>query len=142
MKFPYYRVPVSEPSKAFPEKNTLIPLIPIRIINNDEWYDCYGLIDSGADACLFPAEFGENAGITNIINDKKHTFGGVGGGRITAYFHDLSIEIGGYKFTTYIGFTYDNLPFPLLGQKGFFSLFKVIFELEKEAIELKPKNIK
>lgn len=137
MKFKYYRVPV-QPSNAFPEKNTLVSLIPICIINSNESYDCYALIDSGADACLFPAEYGENIGI-NIINDKKHTFGGVGGGGITAYFHNLYIEIGGYRFNIYIGFTYDKLPFPLLGQKGFFNLFTVIFELEKETIELRKK---
>lgn len=115
-------------------------MIPIRIINNSEYYDCYAFIDSGAGACLFPAEYGERIGIDNIVNEREHKFSGIGGGGITAYFHDLFIEVGGYKYQAYIGFTYDILPIPLLGQTGFFNLFTVIFDLSKETIELKRKT--
>lgn len=139
MKFPYKKYPSTQVTKAFPEKSILLPIVPIRLSNNNKYVDCNALIDSGAGACLFPAEIGEYIGI-QIVNEYEHKFFGIGGGGLTAYFHRIKIELGGHKCESYIGFTYDKLPFPLLGQNGFFSLFTVIFDLSKEIIELKRKT--
>jgi len=40
-----------------------------------------------------------------------------------------------------VGFSYDISPhgYGILGQGGFFDLFRVIFDLKKEQIELRPK---
>lgn len=138
MKFPYKKYPSVKITKAFPEKSLLLPIIPIRILNEDKYIDCNALIDSGAGACLFPAELGEYIGI-QIKDGYEHEFSGIGKGFLTAYFHRIKIEVGGYKYDSYIGFTYDQIPFPLLGQIGFFSLFTVIFDLSKEVIDLKHK---
>ena len=138
MKFPYKKYPSTNITKAFPEKSALIPIIPVRLLNNNKYIDCNVLIDSGAHACIFPAELGEQIGI-QVENEYEHNFCGIGGGALKAYFHRIKIEVGGHKSDSYIGFTYDELPVPLLGQIGFFNLFSVIFDLSKEVIELKRK---
>ena len=139
MKFPYKRYPSITITKAFPEKSSLLPIISIRLLNDDRHVDCNALIDSGANACLFPTELGEYIGL-QIVNEYEHKFYGIGGATLTAYFHRIKVEVGGHKYDSRIGFTYDKLPFPLLGQNGFFSLFVVIFDLSKEVIELKHKT--
>jgi len=139
MKFRYRKFPNNNPSKAIPDKAFLVPQILIRMLNGVEHIDCYALIDSGAADCLFPAEFGENIGIEKIKNDREHIFYGIGEGHIIAYFHNIDIEIGGHRYNIPVGFTYDNLKVPLLGQRGFFDLFTITFDLSKEEIELKQK---
>ena len=53
----------------------------------------------------------------------------------------MVINIGGWNYKTTVGFSYDIAKhgFGILGQKGFFDIFIVKFDLTKEEIELKPK---
>jgi len=99
------------------------------------------IIDSGADLCIFHAQIGEVIGLT-IESGKLLKFTGISGQQLTAYFHDLEIEVGGYRFDCYAGFSreMENMPYGLLGQVGFFDLFNVVFDYEKQRIELKLKN--
>ena len=66
------------------------------------------------------------------------TFFGIGGIQQTAYFHHIGMEVGGYEFPCYAGFSYDlkSLPYGILGQVGFFNFFRVQFNYEKQRIEL------
>jgi len=52
------------------------------------------------------------------------------------------INIGGWNYKTTVGFSYDIAKhgFGILGQKGFFDIFVVKFDLLKEEIELKEKR--
>jgi len=57
---------------------------------------------------------------------------------------DINIEIQGWiKFSACVGFSYDftkNMPYGILGQKGFFNLFKVIVDYTGEDIEIREKK--
>jgi len=138
MKFRYTKYP-SKPSPSHPtRKSVLRPVIPIRLIyqdNHSPWYD--SLIDSGADYCIFHAEMGELIGM-DVKKGKLMDFVGISGKPQKAYFHNIAIEIGGLKYECYAGFSYDieTLPYGILGQDGFFNLFIVIFDLKKRSIEL------
>ena len=108
---------------------------------------CYALIDSGADYNLFHTELTELIGIQNFRNDKEQTMFGIEGKGIKSYFHDIIIEIGGWRYKSYCGFTdfggagkLDKMPYGILGQFGLFDLFKISFDFEKLEIELKPKE--
>lgn len=63
-------------------------------------------------------------------------------GGAKAYIHRVSVNIGGKSYETDIGFSYDisKYGYGVLGQKGFFDMFVVIFDLEKERIELKERR--
>ena len=99
------------------------------------------LIDSGADFCIFDAEIGEYLEL-NIKGGSRIEFGGIQDrGGAEAFLHELSLNIGGWNYKTIVGFSYDiaKQGFGILGQKGFFDIFVVKFDLLKEEIELKPR---
>jgi hypothetical protein len=137
-----YRKFRAEPSEAFPRRfSASRPVIPIRLVSGENKVGYLALIDSGADVCIFHAEIGEVIGIA-VESGKLLRFNGIGGEELTAYFHDIKIEIGGYEFDCYAGFSRDlsNMPYGILGQIGFFSLFHTLFDYDKERIELKTKK--
>lgn len=144
MKFPYSKFP-SVPNPAFPDnKHIKRPVITIEVKYNGNAIKYLALIDSGADFCIFHAEIGEAIGI-DIKSGKTLEFFGVIGEKKEAYFHKIIINIGGLEKECYCGFSYEfdktKMPYGILGQKGFFELFKVAMDYEKEQIELKPIDI-
>lgn len=131
MKFRYQKIK-GRGSEAFPERRVILrPIIPVILEHKDEKVGYRALIDSGADYNIFHAVVAEILGL-NIKKGKKENFGGISGGQLTAYFHFVNIKIGGWKYKLYCGFSYDIPPFGygVLGQKGFFNLFVVKFDLK------------
>ena len=97
-----------------------------------------GLIDSGADMCVFPAQIGELIGL-DIKKGQKSEFGGVVGKREDVYYHDIVIEIGGNSTQISAGFTYSSsFDYGFLGQKGLFTSYIVQFNYRKGIIDLRP----
>lgn len=140
MKFRYRKFNLS-PFSDFFGKHILKPIILIKILNDDIVLQYAALIDSGADFCIFDAGLGEYLGI-NITSGMEIQFGGIQSlGGAKAYIHRVTLEIGGHEFKTEIGFSYDisKNGYGILGQKGFFDLFSVKFDLQKEDIEIKER---
>ncbi len=137
MKFSYWKEP-ADPSGAHPgRKSVLRPRVPVRLRHKDYFVDLLALLDSGADDCLFPIEVARLLGL-ELKPSNTHRYGGIGEGEVTATFGTVTIEVGGWPFSLYAGFSDAASVVPILGQNGFFSLFEVKFNLNKEAIELKP----
>jgi len=138
-----YRKYDNGPSEAFPRRSSASrPVIPIQLIKEQHRQKCFAMIDSGADYCIFQASLGEIIGLT-IESGKLDYFGGISGqGQLTAYFHDIQIGVGGYEFDCWAGFSRDieALPCGILGQLGFFSLFNIRFDYDKERVELKTRE--
>ncbi|MBI2611713.1 hypothetical protein HYW54_03135 [Candidatus Gottesmanbacteria bacterium] len=142
MKFAYKKIPIF-PHSSYLGISVLRPIIPAIISygGNSLKYDV--LIDSGADFCILPAEIGEYLGI-DIKSRTKQEFGGIqeqGKTRAVAYMHEVILNIGGYDYKTTVGFSYDiaKMGYGILGQKGFFNLFKIQFDYRKGEVELKEK---
>jgi hypothetical protein len=102
------------------------------------------VIDSGADYCMFPAQFGEALGIA-IREGKTQATAGIGDDM--AYFHAVKvyveIERNTYYFDCYAGFMYslDRIGLGLLGRHGFFELFASInFKQHTGVVELTPRE--
>lgn len=144
LKYDYLKLTI-KPSEAFPRRLSVSrPVIPIQLIRGQDRVKCYAIIDSGADYCVFHASLGEVIGLT-IESGKLDHFSGVSTQpqqELTAYFHNIKIEVGGYEFDCWVGFSRDieGLSYGFLGQVGFFNLFSVRFDYDKERIELKLKN--
>lgn len=140
MKFSYFKFPLPVRSSFFGH-SILKPIIPIGLTVGGEPFDYSALIDSGADFCIFDAGIGEALGL-NIRSGEKLTFSGVQeAGGAEAFLHEVTILIGGLKHKIPLGFSYDIAKdgYGILGQKGFFDLFSVKFDYQKEKIELKQK---
>ena len=141
MKFPYVKIR-SEPTEVFPDRKVVLkPFIQIQLWNKEKTKNsrAWALIDSGADDCIFNAKLGEMIGL-NIMDAPKGKYRGIGKGFITAFFHNIFIEVGGWKRPCYAGFSYE-IPMSFLGQKGFFDLYRIEFDLLKATIELKERKI-
>lgn len=138
MKFKYRKFNLS-PSSDFFGKFILKPIIPIKISHSNTTLQYASLIDSGADFSIFDAQIGEYLGL-NIRLGTQIQFGGIQDfGSAKAYLHKINLEIGGHNVRTDIGFSYDISKdgYGILGQKGFFDIFVVKFDLKKEEVELK-----
>jgi hypothetical protein len=118
----------------------LRPVIPIEIAYKNKTVPYEVLIDSGADFCIFDAQIGEILGI-NIKSGQKQEVWGITGVGKPFYFHPVTINVGGWPYPIKAGFLPDiaNLGYGIVGQKGFFDLFVVKFDLLKEEVELKPR---
>lgn len=142
LKFNYQAYPAS-PNKAFPNRRSALrPILNIKLLFNDKSVKYPVLLDSGADFCIFHAEIAADLLNLKVKNGKPLTFYGTGGEPQTAYFHKINIELGGFDFDLYCGFSFDmkKLPYGILGQTGFFDRFRIEFDYSNKRIELKPKK--
>jgi len=141
MKFDYFKLPLPQRSDFF-GTTILKSIIPIKVSSKNNTIQYAALIDSGADFCIFDAEIGEYLGL-DIRSGIKEIFGGIQErGGAEAFLHEVVLNIGGWDYKTTVGFSYDIAKhgFGILGQKGFFDIFVVKFDLLKEQIELNERR--
>src|SRR3989344_5662736 len=138
MKFPYRKFSLDEHSEFF-GKAILKPIIPIELIFGDKNIRYMALIDSGADFCILHDSLAKELGLS-VQGGREIKFGGIQNGKPSkAFLHSLKINVGGRDYETTLGFSSEIAPhgYGILGQKGFFDIFTVQFDLAKEEIELK-----
>lgn len=122
--------------------NVLRPVIPIKVSSssNTEGFGYEVLVDSGADLCIFHAEIGETLGI-NVKKGKPQEVFGIGGKASIYYLHKVNIIVGGWSYEIEAGFmpsvAGNVMQYGVVGQRGFFDLFTVKFNLSKSEIELR-----
>lgn len=141
MKFKYAKFFLPERSPLF---GTAIarPIISIAILHSGNKVHCPALVDSGADLCIFDAAVGNQLGI-DVERGVEGTFTGVQATEPSRVFmHEIALGVGGWNHKTTIGFSYDvgRYGYGILGQRGFFDIFVVRFDLLKEEIELKERK--
>ena len=131
------------PTEAYPHRKTLgYPLLPVELRHDRHRARVMGLIDSGADDCIFPAAIGRLLGLT-VEAGKKQPFMGAGALSNLAYFHRVKLSFmlddTTFRFTAYVGFsTAMDIPkIGLLGRIGFFDRFRqVSFHPKEQFVEL------
>ena len=128
MKFPYQEHP-RQPSDAFPNVTSrLVPFIPVTVIYHGKSITIDALVDSGADNCIFPGFLGVALGV-EVHEGPKQLISGLGARVIEARFHYVQLKVRNVEIEVYAGFTFDTIGTTgLLGQRGFFDNFKVVFD--------------
>lgn len=143
MKIPYKAIGPQDPQivKVFPEnKLTFRPVITIALLHQNTKEKFSALVDSGADACLFPRDAAEVLNI-DIKSGPRAFFTGIGGGQIPFYFHEIDIFVGEYQVKTKVGFSTSTIGTTgLLGQQGFFDNFIVSFDYKNKFLEIKKHS--
>jgi hypothetical protein len=131
MKFKY---------KKYPPRY-LRPVIPIFLVHNNLEVPYQVLIDSGSDICIFDAGLLEIFGV-GLESGERREFMGATGVPAVFYFYNIGIKVGGWKYNIKAGFMprATALDYGLVGQQGFFDIFKINFDLIKEEIELKERK--
>ena len=121
-------------------RDTLRPVIPVELVGHRTIpYEV--LVDSGADISIFDAQIGTLAGI-DVEAGEPSMLSGVTGTTETFYIHKVTLILNDFKFQTKVGFLPNMTPlgYGVLGQRGFFDIFVVKFDLVKEEIELKQRT--
>lgn len=115
-------------------KGRLMPLITIGLKVEGKWYPLEVYVDSGSFYSLFQAKIAEGIGF-NYKRGKRELLRVGDGGLISAYLHDLEVQLGEDRFMAQVGFS-DKLGvgFNLLGRVSVFEKFKICFEEGKKII--------
>lgn len=116
----------------------LRPVIPIEVVYKDRSVPYEVLVDSGADFCIFHSQVGEILGI-DVEKGQKRELWGITGVNETYFIHPVIIKVGGWSHKIEAGFLPKialQMGYGVMGQKGFFDIFIVKFDLLKEEIEL------
>lgn len=133
MKFRYKKIALK----------TLRPVIPISVsYKKGRPVKYFALVDSGADRCYFAAEIAPLVGIVDYKIGRKDKVGGING-ESDAYFHTVTVSVGGWPYEMEVGFMEKSsltlLGYGVFGHRPFFEFFSVKFDFEKEEVELKEK---
>jgi len=115
----------------------LRPVIPIGIGYNKRSIRYEVLVDSGADLCIFDAQIGEIIGI-DLEQGRRDEVGGITGEPEPYYVHPVTLSVDGHQYDIEAGFLPNiaRLGYGVVGQKGFFDIFIVTFDLSKGEIKL------
>ena len=96
-------------------------------------------IDTGSDETLFPEDVAARIGL-DLANAPAESFGGQGGGQLTARFAHVSLRLtDGIEFRewpAWVGFVATGLRWPVLGFGGFLQFFDSTFRGADETVEL------
>lgn len=140
MKIPYVEKPPSPAfSKIFPQTKAVYkPLITVVLRHGGRKQKLFALVDSGADACLFPKGVAEQLGI-DVKAGEGSDFTGLGGDRSPFFFHEVEILFGQYQIKTKVGFStsYHIGVGGILGQQGFFDQFVVSFDHKNKCLDIR-----
>lgn len=133
MKFPYIKLPSFDPKLKWIAR----PYIPIRLTAPKGFWEGYGLIDSGADRCLFNTQIAEQIDL-NLAGGRNENFGGIEGGTLKASLQKVKLQIIGMSEEIEIisGFVNSSGVAAILGQEGFFDKFRIKFERDHGIIEI------
>ena len=143
MKTPYFKKPSGvDFGHLFGTRDIYKPLIPIVLRVNGTKQKVFSLVDSGADACLFPRDIGELLGL-DVEKGKRINFLGIGNDPVPFFFHDVEILFDKYCIKTKVGFSlYHHIGITgIVGQHGFFDNFIVSFDHKNKFIEIKKHGL-
>ncbi len=127
----------------FPPEKTLKwvkrPLLKIEIFGPAGNKEFYALVDSGADTSLFNVEIAELLGI-NLSKAKEQKFTGISGTIAGFYVPEVEISVEGIaqKIKIPVCFVQSPTVGLLLGQEGFFDLYRIKFEKDHDTFEIIP----
>ena len=138
MRIPYIVQPASPAlTKIFSKKELFKPLITVVLRKGGKKRKLFALVDSGADACLFPPDVAEILEI-DVKSGERADFVGIGSTKTTFYFHEVEILLGDYHVKTKVGFSTSTIGAGgVLGQQGFFENFVVSFDHKNCYVEIK-----
>lgn len=113
--------------------------LPLTIANptNNKSYNTYGIIDTGADECAFPAYIAEMIGI-NLTKGRSKVIA-TGNGHTTAYSHKVTLDIQGFHVSNVLIDFLPNLHILLLGVKSFLNKSVLTIDYPRQKFSLKSK---
>jgi len=128
-----------EPSPAFPDGHVASrPILEVDLLSGTQRFDCFAIVDSGADFCTFSLSFATQLGLDPLMAERSSS-SGLGSANVPTYFWNIRIEVQKLvTFDVYAGFTrgLDAFGVGLLGQSGFFDRFPTSFDLRNGLFQI------
>ena len=112
------------------------PIIPLIIKSGNYFILYHGLIDSGADYCIFSLEIAKELGFEFSIKDETK-FIGVSKDEVKGCWGEIGIKIGDALYTTKVIFAgISDFGHGILGQQGFFDHYDIKLSYQKQSMKL------
>lgn len=111
------------------------PIIQIALKANDKFVIYLGLIDSGADRCIFSIHIAKSLNIP--LQPKKINLKGIAREKVAGYLGKVEMSVNGTNYEIEAVFAnIADFGHGILGQKGFFDHFDVKLSYQKQIIEI------
>lgn len=130
-----------------PYKNTLYenfgfvqdPKVTVPLKTTSGYVDTTFLLDSGAVVTTMPLQAAQDTGV-DLAKAKRITLQGFSGVPAFAYLDKVTIMIGENEYEFPATFTESNATSYILGRKGLFDDFSIMFDHEQRAIIITRKD--
>lgn len=127
----YRSIPVDPPNSLFKDGDIeWVPTLQVRLWkkHSKPSQRIVAITDTGSPYCLFDAAWGRAIGLKVDSGEKQEITGVVAGAKLDCYFHRISISVEDIWTLDIIAGFMDNFTVgALLGRRGFFDNFKVLF---------------
>lgn len=111
--------------------------LPLKTLNG--YVDTLFLLDSGAVVTTMPLQAAHDTGV-DLTKAKRITLQGFSGVPAFAYLAEVTVQIAGEEYIFPATFTESNATTYILGRKGFFDDFSILFDHEARAIIITRKD--
>lgn len=116
------------------------PIIPLVIKSKTIFILYSGIIDSGADHCVFSLEIAHKLGL-RLPQESKVGLIGVGKDQVRGFLVTVELRIGGVQYKSDVIFAdISDFGHGILGHKGFFDHFDVNLKYKDQIVEIKENS--
>jgi hypothetical protein len=123
-----------------PEGYSLYPLLQVFLRHGVNMRPVLALVDSGASDCIFAASLGEVLGI-DVPTGKPHEFHAFDLKDVRGFDHTVHLQVNGFPHWIEIEAVFiESEVLPILGQRGFFEHYQVVFERYRRHFEINTKT--
>ena len=113
-------------------------MLRVALVNGARRLECYAIVDSGADHCVFPRSFMQPLGL-DPLTAPTEGLAGVGNQGVLTHFSHVTLDLQGMvQLPVFAGFTIglEHWGLGLLGQSGFFERLSINFDLPRGVFEI------
>lgn len=115
------------------------PIVPITLSYQGRSLRTEGLLDSGANISLFPAEIADYLGLSLETGSPTYLSGI--GGRILGYQHEVTLAVDATIFQASIVFSAEFISsLNILGRDNFFEQFRITFNERLKFVEIETED--
>ena len=128
------------PDDTRPEGVSFYPLLQVYLRHDVNMMNVLGLVDSGSADCVFPSSIGELLRI-DIPTGTPHEFHGFDSRLVAGFVHKVHLQVAGFSHWVLIEAVFlQSDGMVILGQRGFFDSYQVLFEKWSRRFEINTKE--
>ncbi len=123
-----------------PEGHSFYPLLRVLIRHGVNMQPVLALVDSGASDCIFSPSLGEVLAI-DVHSGKPHNFHGYDLQQTRGFAHKVHLQVVGFSHWIEMDAVFSEAEvMPILGQRGFFENYQIVFEQFNRRFEINTKE--